>query len=106
MLPPARQRRTYLDELNEGDEKTPWMGSIHNQSLQQHPCDLLLYNFLRKCMRDSAVYQIFHMLYIAKSRTKQLLNHEQLLYGQISNTGKYSQGKQTGNFQTQATVMY
>jgi hypothetical protein len=41
-----------LDELNEGDEKTPGMRSIYNQSLQQHPCDLLLYNFLRKCMQE------------------------------------------------------
>jgi hypothetical protein len=26
-----------LDKLNECDEKTPWMGPVHNQSLQQHP---------------------------------------------------------------------
>jgi hypothetical protein len=44
--------RNYLDELNEGDEKTPGMRSIYNQSLQQHPCDLLLYNFLRKSMQE------------------------------------------------------
>jgi hypothetical protein len=41
-----------LDQLNEGDEKTPGMRSIYNQSLQQHPCDLLLYNFLRKSMQE------------------------------------------------------
>jgi hypothetical protein len=44
--------RNYLDQLNEGDEKTPGMRSIYNQSLQQHPCDLLLYNFLRKSMQE------------------------------------------------------
>lgn len=45
-----------LDQLNEGDEKTPGMRSIYNQSLQQHPCDLLLYNFkisLRKKVKKN-----------------------------------------------------
>jgi hypothetical protein len=42
--------RNYLDGLNEGDEKTPRMWSIYNQYFQQQPCDLLVYNFLRKCM--------------------------------------------------------
>jgi len=27
----------HLDELDEGDEKTPGVGPVHNQSLQQHP---------------------------------------------------------------------
>ena len=26
-----------LDELDEGDEETPWMRSVHNQPLQQNP---------------------------------------------------------------------
>lgn len=31
-----------FDQLNKGDEKTPRMWSVHNQSLQQDPSDLLL----------------------------------------------------------------
>ena len=26
-----------LDELNESDEKSPWMRPVYNQSLQQNP---------------------------------------------------------------------
>jgi len=38
-----------LDQLDEGDEQPPGMGSIHDQSLQQHPCDLFL-NGLSICL--------------------------------------------------------
>lgn len=31
-----------LDELNEGDEKSPWVRAIHYQPLQQDPGDLFL----------------------------------------------------------------
>lgn len=34
-----------LDELDEGDEKTPRMRSVDNEPLQQHTCDLLLDRF-------------------------------------------------------------
>ena len=33
---------SVLDELNEGDEQSPGVWSVDNESLQQHPCDLLL----------------------------------------------------------------
>ena len=26
-----------LDQLDEGDQQAPWVGSVHNQPLQQHP---------------------------------------------------------------------
>ncbi len=34
-----------LDQLNERDEQSPWVWSIHNQPLQQHTCYLLLNSF-------------------------------------------------------------
>ena len=29
--------RGVLDQLDEGDQQAPWVGSVHNQPLQQHP---------------------------------------------------------------------
>lgn len=42
-----------LDEFNECDQQTPWMGSVYNQTFQQDPCDLLLHFFVR-CMLEQA----------------------------------------------------
>lgn len=32
-----------LNEFDEGDEQAPGVGTVDNESLQQHPRDLLLY---------------------------------------------------------------
>ncbi len=36
MAPELKGR--VLDQLNEGDEQTPWVRPVHNQPLQQDPC--------------------------------------------------------------------
>lgn len=36
-----------FDQLNEGDEQSPGVRSIHNQTLQQYTGNLLLDNFLQ-----------------------------------------------------------
>ena len=45
-----------LDQLNESDQQAPWMRPIHNQSLQQHPCNLLLDDLLH--VAGTAVTQV------------------------------------------------
>ena len=35
-----------LDQLNESDQKTPRMRPVHNETLQQNPCNLLFHDFL------------------------------------------------------------
>lgn len=47
-----------LDELDEGDQKTPWMRPIHYQALQQNPVDkivisIFVFSKLLTCERPS-----------------------------------------------------
>lgn len=44
MLPKVVSR--IFNQLNKRRQQPVWMGTIDNQSLQQHPCDLLLHNLL------------------------------------------------------------
>lgn len=38
--------KNYLNQLDEGNQKAPWMRSVNNQSFQQNSSDLLLNDFL------------------------------------------------------------
>lgn len=52
-----------LDQLNEGDEKTPRMRPIHNQTFEQDTCYLLL----RKRRREKIQLEKIHICMIIKN---------------------------------------
>ena len=45
-----------LDQLNEGNQQTPGVWSVHNQTLQQYTGDLLLDNLLQQCSCSNSHY--------------------------------------------------